>query len=74
MYLLFCSYVYQQITLFHFFFSILLLLYLLGCIPKVSPLAVECAGESCESVEGSLGDDDGETWSLNDDENYVEGS
>jgi len=44
------------------------------CIPKVSPLAVECAGESSECADGNLGEDDGDTWSLDDDEYYLKGS
>ena len=42
-----------------------------GSIVQACTLSIDAGGEVSDAVDGNLGDDDGDTWSQNDDEPYL---
>lgn len=43
----------------------------LGNLSAMSLLAVDSTGAGSDAVDGSVGDDEGETWSQNSEEGYI---
>jgi len=44
-------------------------------IAKVCPLSIDAGNDGSDALDGNLGDDDGDTWSHNnDDEPYLDGT
>ena len=42
-----------------------------GNVVQVCPLSIDAGGDVSDALDGNLGDDDGDTWSQNDDEPYL---
>lgn len=40
-------------------------------VPKTCPLSVDGGSDGIESLDGNLGDDDGDTWSQGEDDPYL---
>ncbi|XP_068681851.1 uncharacterized protein [Montipora foliosa] len=40
-------------------------------VAQTCPLSVDAGGELSDALDGNLGDDDGDTWSQNEDEPYL---
>lgn len=46
-----------------------------GSIAKACPLSIDAGNDGSDALDGNLGDDDGDTWSHNnDDEPYLDGT
>lgn len=56
------------------FFIENLILPLTGNVAQMCPLSIDAGGEVSDTLDGNLGDDDGDTWSQNDDEPYLAGT